>query len=72
MLVSLLVLFGVFCRISPGHLPTGGGCISLHTGQRSRCGIHKELTFMLTASCVDFGYVTLSKVVVSNDCVAWK
>ena len=48
MLVSLIVLFCVWCRISPGHLPTGGGCISLHTGQGSRCGIHKELTFILT------------------------
>ena len=74
MLVSLLVLLGVYgVEYHQVILPTGrGGCISLHTGQGSRCGIHKELTFMLTASCMDLGYVTLSKVVVSHDCVAWK
>ena len=34
------------------HLPTGGGCISLHTGRR--CGIHNELAFMLTCIMRDF------------------
>ena len=48
----------VYWYCSEYHTGSGGGCISLRTGQESRRSIHKELTFMLTASCVDFGYVT--------------